>query len=371
MTKNTHYKAPAKADPNGLAFFGQANAFTKDIARIPVNLGLDEFLIRASVPSVINDWNNGVFDEEEARFLNALNMTPQRLYSVFKNNWTKELAENLTIMSRSKCFTDNRLILHADCQRTQRFITKLFDNYVENAKEIAAIRQNELNASMSQLTNIIRAQAAALKAANAIPGPGQSYNVFDINDFTNAIFNSKNPPFNTTPDPKTQVLSVLNFTVASMITTNSCIVTFDGALTQKDTALLSAMSGTCKNTSGNTYTITFTTAFPTTAAGIAAVTALTNTNSYGIKIKKDVNAKLSPDNVPFYNKIDEQYGYNIMVYDLNEADPDPTPCTLIIPAGPISDIVARKQVLIDTFEIMKYGKAGSSDLPFIAFRFGP
>lgn len=369
--KNPDYKAPAVADSNGLAFFGQVNAFTKDIARIPVSLGLDNFLIRASVPSVIEDWNKGVFDDEEARFLNALNLTPQHLYSVFKGNWTKELAENLTIMSRSKCFTDNRLILHADCQRTQRFIARMFSHYIDNAKEIAAMRQNELNASMSQLTNIIRAQAAALKAANGIPGRGQSYNVFDVNDFANAIFNSKNPPFSATPDPKTQVLSVLNFTVASMVTTTSCVVSFDGALTQKDNAILSAMTGTCKNTSGSTYTITFTTAFATTAAGTAAVTSLANTNTYGIKIKKDVNAKLSPDNAPFYNKLDEEYGYNIMVYDLNDADPDPTPCTLTIPAGPVSEISTRKEQLIDIFQMMKYGKAGSSELPFLSFRFGP
>jgi hypothetical protein len=47
---------------------------------------------------------------------------------------------------RSKCFSDNRLVLHSDCQQTERFIAGVMEYYMTNDVRLKAIDDRELAA---------------------------------------------------------------------------------------------------------------------------------------------------------------------------------------------------------------------------------
>jgi len=177
---NPEYVKPASTvTGNSDVFVGNPKAVKNGIPLVPIQLGTQQFSIRASLPEVRDDWSNLVFTDEEANFITSLNISPTRLQSIFPNDWNEELASNLSVISRSKCFSDSRLVLHADCQKTQNFIAKIFKNFVENASEIVDFE----SAKVMNLTDEILQQTAALRSAGVISSP----DIFDPVQFKKAF----------------------------------------------------------------------------------------------------------------------------------------------------------------------------------------
>jgi hypothetical protein len=121
--------------------------FLKGVFYTSVPLGANQYSLRHPTTSVIEDWRNQKFTESEAKFLNELNLRPYILEEIYKTRqevWQNELAENMAIIVRSKCFSDSRLVLHTDCQESQKFITDVLEYFVKHEARIASLEDDEL-----------------------------------------------------------------------------------------------------------------------------------------------------------------------------------------------------------------------------------
>jgi len=238
----------------GPAFIGDENAFTNGVPLTAVSLGTQGYSLRTSLPDVVKDWKLAIYTNEEARLLNDLNMSPALLQKGFGTSWKEELANNLITISRSKCFTDTSLVLNADCQRTKQFISKVFEQMVQNSDSILAFQGSKADSQVASLSNIVAQQNKIINGATlagTIPGP----DLMDPNDFTDVInyitdtTGLVKPNLDLTDfvdrfNKKTYrpVLSVRNFRVISTPPTTpiKIVVAFSGLLTTKDKGLLGA-----------------------------------------------------------------------------------------------------------------------------------
>jgi hypothetical protein len=83
-----------------------------------------------------------------------MQIRPDALAEIFPdaaNPWQKVLAGNLATIVRSKCFNDNRLVLHSDCQESQRFITKVLEFYVTHESRMKQLEARDVSASDKKL----------------------------------------------------------------------------------------------------------------------------------------------------------------------------------------------------------------------------
>ena len=190
----------------GKAFLPSDSAYIEDVPLTEVNIGTQTYSLRTSLPDVVNDWTFGLYTDEEVRFLNDLRLSPKLLQKTFGDSWMSDLAQNLVTISRSKCFTDTRLILHADCQRTKAFITKIFSGMLENSDEIVRLQRREDNARIASMSNIISAQASVMDRSVVIE---TRMNLLNLNDFTDIIYAIADQNGN----PRTN-LSTTDFTTA-------------------------------------------------------------------------------------------------------------------------------------------------------------
>lgn len=176
--------ADTKISTDQRAFLGSPGAVQNNIPLVAVAVNSQEYSIRSPLPDVINDWNNAVYSDEEAEYLNALQVSPSILNAIFPNTWKRELTEHLSAISRSKCFTDSRLILNSECQKAQEFISKILNYFMSNSSSILQLQGKQQDAYVSRL----KASAdAAINAATA-----QTYsedaNIFDPAQFVQAFF---------------------------------------------------------------------------------------------------------------------------------------------------------------------------------------
>ena len=107
-----------------------AESKTKEIIRLVSR----EFFIRQAKrksagekkdDEIMKDWKEGKFTEDEADFLNILNLSPKLLYSSFychQKDWKEELAEFLYYLSLYTCYPASSLVLKGECQRVREFL---------------------------------------------------------------------------------------------------------------------------------------------------------------------------------------------------------------------------------------------------------
>jgi hypothetical protein len=171
-------------------FLANSDAYVEDVSLVPVELGTQEFSLRTSIPRVKDDWKNGIFTTEEANFLNSLNVNPQRLSKLYREIWKQKLAQILTVISRSKCFKDTSIILHAECQEVQSFIGKVFADFVNNADDIIDLEKNQMQATVANLTAKILGENSG--SGSAITA---SKDIFNAPDFTAAFYSTPNPKY--------------------------------------------------------------------------------------------------------------------------------------------------------------------------------
>jgi hypothetical protein len=122
-------------------FMPSASASHMHVPGTAISVGLKEFIVRNPVPDVVADWEVGIYSQDESGYLNAMKLTPEILREVFQGNWKKEVSNHLSMITRSNCFKDTRLILHSECQDAQKFISKIMKYYTENSQSILKLRR--------------------------------------------------------------------------------------------------------------------------------------------------------------------------------------------------------------------------------------
>jgi hypothetical protein len=121
---------------------------SSDVTLVSIPLGTQTYLLRhPRTRLVVDDWNNLIFTEDEADFLNDMKLRPDMLAEIHgEDTWANTLSTHMGTIVRSKCFSDNRLVLHSDCQQTQRFIAGVMEYYMKNDMRLKAIDDRELAA---------------------------------------------------------------------------------------------------------------------------------------------------------------------------------------------------------------------------------
>jgi hypothetical protein len=133
-------------DQENKKFEASNSVSLEGVSYTSVPLGAHQYSLRHPTTNIIDDWKNEIFTEDEAKFLNELNLRPYILEDIYKNNdktWQGELANNMATIVRSKCFNDSRLVLHSDCQASQKFITDILEYFVKHEKRISSLEDDE------------------------------------------------------------------------------------------------------------------------------------------------------------------------------------------------------------------------------------
>ena len=177
-----------KMDETMNVFMGSPNAVETHVPSVNISVGAIEYSIRSPVPDVVDDWNNGIFSNDEASYLNEMKFSPRILRDakVFGTAWKTELSNHLSMISRSNCFKDSRLLLHADCQDAQRFVSKVLEYYMNNSDDIVQLQQRQQDDLALRLQQQLEAQIAQRGIQNAV---GDS--IFSPDAFTKAFFPPK------------------------------------------------------------------------------------------------------------------------------------------------------------------------------------
>jgi hypothetical protein len=121
-TKPIEFKTPKKDTP----FEASPNAVEAKEQEIEVNA--KTFLIRIPLEKgVRNDWIAGKYSENEVKFFQALQLTPQILSDTFGGQaWKVRLADFLESILLSKCFEDTTLLTKLECSNAQLFVKKVY-----------------------------------------------------------------------------------------------------------------------------------------------------------------------------------------------------------------------------------------------------
>jgi len=132
--------------------------------------GIPYLLRHPRSPEVIEDWKKLLFTKEEVEFLNALQLNPSKLNEIYTKrkedtgvpiNWIQELADNMAIIVRSKCFKEPGMVLHADCQKSEAFIYKVLEYYANNEERMRSLKDDEEDANNRAL--LLRIEKDAVK----------------------------------------------------------------------------------------------------------------------------------------------------------------------------------------------------------------
>lgn len=157
---------------DGDKFKASHDAFLTGVKYSVIPLGVKQYSLRhPRTLEVVNDWKNLIFTQAEVDFLNDMNLRPDILTDLYTEkyngqSWNSDLAMNLATIVRSKCFSDNRLVLHSSCQQSQKFITDVLEFFIEHDSRIKALEKNELEAENNRLKITLDSKlAAAAKAA--------------------------------------------------------------------------------------------------------------------------------------------------------------------------------------------------------------
>jgi len=195
-------EAAAKAGPLSQSkekFIGGPEAFTNPdlVTYVKVEISGDLFRIRSPIDEVRDDWVNQLFTEDEARFLNSLNLRPVLLEAVFPRTevdgnlvgtpWQKHLAGFLENIAVSQCFTDERLTLRRECMTTRQFLDKIYSYFLENSLRSDMFREYEKAKEESRAKRLEDAMSQArqreIRRAGHAPDSAEAAEVTDDKDF--------------------------------------------------------------------------------------------------------------------------------------------------------------------------------------------
>jgi sugar lactone lactonase YvrE len=149
--------------------------FSKGVQEVVVSIGAHTYKLRQpSNPGVTEDWKKLLFTEEEAQFLNDLNIRPDRLNAMNFGGgveWPDKLSDNLEVIVQSNCFRDSVYILHSKCKDTREFIQKIMKDLLDNQGEenIQEIIQQKAVSSLSKVPTTAPTAAPGVAAPQGDP----------------------------------------------------------------------------------------------------------------------------------------------------------------------------------------------------------
>lgn len=152
--KNNTSGEPSK-DGNSEIFLPSTKTPHMRVPGTAISVGLKEFVVRNPVPDVVADWESGIYSQDESDYLNAMKLTPEILRTVFKEKWKKEVSNHLSMITRSNCFKDTRLILHSECQDAQKFISEIMKYYTQNSDILGRLRRQQDTDYISRLQSAL------------------------------------------------------------------------------------------------------------------------------------------------------------------------------------------------------------------------
>ena len=120
---------------------------------------------------VKKDWLAGKFIQDEADYLNSLNIRPDMLRSIFGDAWLTDLANFLDNMVGSNCFSDISITTEAKCSTSANFVEKIFEYFMLHDDRIAALEEEEGMFAKQAAANMVK--KAAGDAAFAAKGLDQ------------------------------------------------------------------------------------------------------------------------------------------------------------------------------------------------------
>lgn len=169
------------------AFVGSPTIVQNHVPDVSVSVGPQDYSIRSPVPDVINDWNNGLFSNDEANYLNAMKLSPKILMGAFPSGWKKPLSDHLSMITRSNCFKDSRLLLHADCQQAQAFVSRVLEYFMAHTNDILAMQKKQGDSYTKNIEKKFDALASKLAFENGVAGK----DIFDPVAFIETFFPGK------------------------------------------------------------------------------------------------------------------------------------------------------------------------------------
>jgi len=152
--KNKPIEQPS-IDGASKMFMPSTEASHMRVPGTPISVGLKEFVVRNPLPDVVADWKNAIYSQDESDYLNAMKLNPEILNAVFQDKWKEEVSNHLSMITRSNCFKDTRLILHSECQDAQKFISKVMKYYMENSESILKLRRQQDTDYMMRLQSAL------------------------------------------------------------------------------------------------------------------------------------------------------------------------------------------------------------------------
>jgi hypothetical protein len=133
-------------------FIVSKGAITAGVTTVPLE-GI-QYSIRTPDEDVVADWKKLIFTEDEVNFLKALKIRPDMLNEIYdEESWSPDLANNLRTIVQSKCFQDPRMVLHKQCQESQKFIAKILNYWMTNDKYINELEAGEIGAMKAKSIN--------------------------------------------------------------------------------------------------------------------------------------------------------------------------------------------------------------------------
>ena len=139
VPKDKFYGSPAAFVSSGL--LGENNV---RFVNTEANGRIFQIRLPAQNTPVKTDWVNEIYTNDEAEFLNSMNLSPAILEMVFPvretkkhvvHTWQNEVADFLGNLAFSKCFTKGglNLMTRMECMKSREFINKVYFYFVENS----------------------------------------------------------------------------------------------------------------------------------------------------------------------------------------------------------------------------------------------
>lgn len=141
---------------------------------VEVKLEGFSFALRMASKSVEVDWMNGVFSKDEAAFLNALQLSPKLLKTVFGEGYQWRIRKFLTSLTVSNCFKEAALLLKDECDDARRFLRKIgFELQKEclaNAtKQWGAVKEGKVEVVKNENEKELESESEFVESVEEIP----------------------------------------------------------------------------------------------------------------------------------------------------------------------------------------------------------
>ena len=130
-------------------FVATTTAFNGEVVQLTLSGLVYSIRDPRSAIEIWSDWMNPgmpVLTEDEAKFLNALNLRPKILEKMYKDDrkpWTEHLSDFMHTLVVSNCLTDQSLLMKRECNSCRDFLHRAKQFFVDNSFEIDLVRDEQ------------------------------------------------------------------------------------------------------------------------------------------------------------------------------------------------------------------------------------